>query len=112
MSRDDGGYVSLSCLLCGRVRPGRLVNLTEAGLALASRGLSASAAQVRRAKVPPGIYRADEVGHRGDTGSGQYLTSMKLRPITQPAASMALSDYQRLALDVDDVVLGGLLGLT
>jgi len=25
---------------------------------------------------------------------------------------MALSDYQRLALDVDDVVLGDLLGLT
>jgi len=29
-----------------------------------------------------------------------------------PLASMALSDYQRLALDVDDVVLGDLLGLT
>lgn len=112
VSRDDGGYVSLSCLLCGRIRPGRLVNLTEAGLALASRGLSASAAQVRRAKVPPGLYRADEVSHRGDTGAGQYLTSLKLRPIITPLASLALSDYQRLALDVDDVVLGELLGLT
>ena len=111
VSRDDGGFVSVSCLLTGRVRPGRLVNLTEAGLSMASRGLSPSAAKVRRANVPAGLYRAEEVAHRGDTGPGQYLTSLKLRPIVSPAPFTLLSDSERLALDVDDVILSNLLGL-
>lgn len=99
-TRADGGYVEVSCMLCPRVRPGRLVALTPAGLAAATQGLSPSAAQVRRAQVPPGMYRCDEVQHRGDTGGGDYRTSMKLRPVTSPAPSAILSETDRLLLDI------------
>lgn len=82
--RDDAGRVNVTTLLAPYVRPGRLVRLTVDGLALAQQGLSASAAQVARANVPPGRYRVESVQHRGSTGSGDFLTSMVLRPILAP----------------------------
>jgi len=83
-SRDDAGRVNLTTLLAPYVRPGRLVRLTQDGLALAQQGLSASAAQVARANVPPGRYRVESVQHRGSTGGGEFLTSMVLRPVLAP----------------------------
>lgn len=78
--RVDGGRVRVECLLCPRVRVGRLVRLTPAGLALALQGLSPSAQQQAYALVPPGLYRLDEVTHRGSTSSGDWTTTMLLRP--------------------------------
>lgn len=83
-ARDDAGFVTLTTLLTGAVRPGRLVRLDEGGLALAQQGLSASAAQARRANVPPGRYRVESVSHRGDTGGGEFSTTMRLRPVIAP----------------------------
>ena len=82
--RDDAGRVNVTTLLAPYVRPGRLVRLTLDGLALAQQGLSASAAQVARANVPPGRYRVDSVQHRGSTGGGEFLTTMVLRPVVSP----------------------------
>lgn len=79
-TRADGGRVSVECLLCPRILPGRLVMLTEAGLALALQGLSASETQTALAEVPPGLYRCDEVAHRGSTSGGEWTTTMLLRP--------------------------------
>ena len=82
--RVDGGYVELTCFLCPRVRPGRLVRLTPGGLALAEQGLSPKLAAVQRAQIPPGLYRADDVSHRGTTGDGDFTTTLKLRPVVLP----------------------------
>ena len=82
--RDDAGYVSVTCLLAPAVRPGRLVRLTEDGLGLAQQGLTPSVAQARRANIPPGLYRVEEVTHRGDTTDGPFNTTMRLRPVTAP----------------------------
>jgi hypothetical protein len=78
--RADGGRVRIECLLCPRVRVGRLVRLTPAGLALALQGLSPSQQQQAYAMVPPGLYRLDEVEHKGSTSSGDWTTTMLLRP--------------------------------
>lgn len=82
--RADGGRIIAECLLCPRLRPGRLVRLTEGGLGLASQGLSATLDQISRADVPPGLYRLDEINHMGDTGGGDWTSRMTLRAITQP----------------------------
>ena len=86
-TKSDGGFVEVACMLCPRVLPGRIVALTPGGLALSSQGLSPAASQVRRAMVPPGAYRCEEVMHRGDTRGGEYRTTMKLRPVTGPEAN-------------------------
>lgn len=86
VDRGDAGHVNLTTFMCARIRPGRLVNLTEAGLALATQGLSPLAREARRAKVPPGLYRCEEIAHRGDTGPGTFLSSMKLRPVVAAAS--------------------------
>ena len=82
--RDDAGFVTVTCLLTGAVRPGRLVRLTTDGLGLTQEGLSPSVAQVRRANVPPGRYRVESVSHRGDTGGGEFSTTIRMRPIIAP----------------------------
>jgi hypothetical protein len=82
--RVDGGYVEMTCFLCPRLRPGRLLRLTPGGLALAEQGLSPSALAIQRARVPPGLYRMDEVVHRGTTGPGEATTTAKLRPVVLP----------------------------
>jgi hypothetical protein len=79
--RDDAGRIVVDCLMCPRIRPGRLVTLTAGGLALVQQGLSATLQQINKAKVPPGNYRCDEVHHRGDTGGGEWTTTMTLRPV-------------------------------
>ena len=78
--RDDAGRVVVECLLSPKIKPGRLVLLTPAGLALANLGLSPTIQQIQQAQVPPGLYRADEVAHSGDTGSGDWTTRILLRP--------------------------------
>jgi hypothetical protein len=79
--RDDGGFVRADCLLCPRLLPGRLVRLTEAGLALALQGLSPTEQQIAYAQVPPGLYRLEEVTHTGATSDmDRWTTSMLLRP--------------------------------
>lgn len=78
--RDDAGRVVAECLLCPRLRVGRLVNLTEAGLALALQGLSPSQQAIAMANVPPGLYRLDELNHRGATSGTEQTTRMLLRP--------------------------------
>ncbi len=79
--RDDGGFVRADCLLCPRLLPGRLVRLTEAGLALALQGLSPTEQQKAYAQVPPGLYRLEEVTHTGSTSDMErWTTSMLLRP--------------------------------
>jgi len=83
--RDDGGRVVAECLLCPRLRPGRLVTLTPGGLALVNQGLSPTIQQINQANVPPGNYRLDEVTHGGDTGEGEWTTRMLLRPIVEPS---------------------------
>jgi hypothetical protein len=83
-SRLDGGRVEATCLLCPRLRVGRLVRLTEAGLSLATQGLSPTLAQIAKANVPPGLYRLDEVVHSGDTGGGEWTTRMLLRATIEP----------------------------
>lgn len=105
VDRGDAGHVNLTTFMCARIRPGRLVNLTEAGL---STGMTLRASANLRAKVPPGLYRCDEVSHRGDTGPGTFLTSMKLRPIVAAASFELLTDAQRALLD-DQTLLALLL---
>ena len=78
--RVDGGRVRVECFLCPRAVVGRLVRLTPGGLGLVSQGLSASAKQQANALVPPGLYRLEEVEHRGDTSGADWTTSMLLRP--------------------------------
>lgn len=78
--RVAGGRVQIECLLCPRIRPGRLLSLTPAGLSLAVQGLSPDAAQVALAAVPPGLYRVDEVAHRGSTSGPDWTTTATLRP--------------------------------
>lgn len=78
--RDSGGRVIVECLLCPRIRVGRLVQLTEAGLSAALQGLAPQIQQIALAKVPPGLYRCDEVSHRGSTTGGDWTTTMTLRP--------------------------------
>jgi len=79
--RDDGGFIRAECLLCPRLLPGRLVRLTEAGLALALQGLSPTEQQVTYAQVPPGLYRLEEVTHTGSTSDMErWTTTMLLRP--------------------------------
>lgn len=87
--RDSGGRVIVECLLCPRILPGRLVRLTPAGLALALQGLSPQAQQVAYAQVPPGLYRCDEVTHRGSTTDlSTWTTTMVLRPgVALPGAA-------------------------
>lgn len=103
--RVDGGYVEVTCFLCPRIRPGRLVLLTPGGLALAAQGLSPKLAAIQRAQVPPGLYRADEVLHAGDTGGGDFLSKFKLRPVVLPDAGGNL--YQGVDLNALALVLGG-----
>ena len=97
---EDGGDVSVACLLCPRIRPGRLVRLTPAGLALAAQGLSPRAAQVTRAKVRPGLYRVEQIRHSGTTGPDRFESSMRLRAITLGTPGVVLSDAMRLLLDL------------
>ena len=78
--RADGGRVRVECLLTPRIRVGRLVRLTPGGLALALQGLSPDAKQQAYALVPPGLYRCDEVAHRGSTTGSDWTTTMLLRP--------------------------------
>ena len=79
--RDDGGFVRADCLLSPGLLPGRLVRLTEAGLALALQGLSPTEQQVQYAQVPPGLYRLEEVYHQGSTTDmDRWTSSMLLRP--------------------------------
>ncbi|HEY8380285.1 MAG TPA: hypothetical protein VIK91_27555 [Nannocystis sp.] len=78
--RVDGGRVQVECLLCPRILPGRLVRLSESGLALALQGLSPTETQAALAQVPPGLYRCDEVSHRGATSGADWTTAMTLRP--------------------------------
>lgn len=82
--RDDGGRILAECLLCPRLRVGRLVRLTPAGLSSSLQGLSPSIQQIQRARVPPGLYRLDELAHQGDTGGGPWSTRLTLRPTVQP----------------------------
>lgn len=103
--RVDGGYVDLTCFLCPRIRPGRLVRLTPGGLALAEQGLSPKQAAIQRAQVPPGLYRADVVTHRGTTGPGEAVTNLKLRPVVLPEGAGNL--YQGVDLNALTLVLGG-----
>lgn len=81
--RDDGGRIIVECLLSPRLRVGRLVRLTEAGLALPLQGLSPSLQQIQRARVPPGLYRLDELEHVGDTGPGEWTSRLTLRTVVQ-----------------------------
>jgi hypothetical protein len=78
--RVDGGRVQVECLLCPRLRVGRLVRLTEAGLSLALQGLSPTEVQIALAEVPPGLYRLDEVSHRGATSGEEWTSTLLLRP--------------------------------
>lgn len=79
--RDEGGRVRVVSLLCPNVLPGRLVRLTEAGLAAALQGLSPSEQQIAYAQVPPGLYRCDEIAHTGSTTDmDRWTSSMVLRP--------------------------------
>ena len=96
----EGGFVSVTCFLCPRIRPGRLVRLTAGGLALTEHGLTPTADQVKRAQVPPGIYRCEEVEHRGTTGPGEFQTTMRLRPIVSAVASTNITDAERLLIDL------------
>lgn len=82
--RIDGGRVRVECLLCPRLRVGRLVRLTPAGLALAVQGLSPDAQQVAFALVPPGLYRLDAIEHRGQTSGGDWTSVLTLRPGVAP----------------------------
>jgi|GEM_PF-4700362 len=77
--RDDVGRVVAECFLCTRLKVGRLVRLTAGGMALSMQGLSPTLVQIQSAKVPPGLYRLDEVTHSGDTGDGDFTTRMLLR---------------------------------
>mgnify|MGYP006324074823 FL=1 len=92
--RVDGGYVEMTCFLCPRLRPGRLLRLTP------------SARAVQRARVPPGLYRMDEVTHRGTTGGGDFTTTAKLRPVVLPDAdpggNLNVQDLNLLA-----IIMGG-----
>ena len=104
--RVDGGYVEMTCFLCPRLRPGRLLRLTPGGLALAEQGLTPSARAVQRARVPPGLYRMDEVTHRGTTGPGEATTTAKLRPVVLPDADPGgLQGVQDLGLLA--IIMGG-----
>ena len=79
--RDEAGRVRVVSLLCPRILPGRLVRLTEAGLALALQGLSPTEQQITFAQVPPGLYRCDEIRHSGSTTDmDNWTSSMVLRP--------------------------------
>lgn len=79
--RDEGGRVRVVSLLCPRVLPGRLVRLTESGLAAALQGLSPKEQQITYAQVPPGLYRCDEITHSGSTTDmDRWTSSMVLRP--------------------------------
>jgi hypothetical protein len=79
--RDDGGRVRIECLLCPRILPGHLVNLTPGGLALALQGLSPTDQQIAYAQVPPGFYRCEEVSHTGSTSDmDRWTTTALLRP--------------------------------
>lgn len=79
--RDDGGRVVVECLLTPRARVGRLMLLTPGGLALALQGLAPSEKQATLAKVPPGLYRVDDLVHVGDTSSmDTWDTRVLLRP--------------------------------
>lgn len=100
--RVDGGYVEFTCFLCPRLRPGRLTRLTPGGLALAEQGLTPSARAVQRARVPPGLYRMDEVAHSGTTGDGDYLTRVRCRPVVLPDAINGDLD-----IDPNDLIMGG-----
>lgn len=82
--RDDGGRIIVECLLCPRLRVGRLVRLTPAGLSLGLQGLSPGLQAIQRARVPPGLYRLDELSHQGDTGGGGWSSTLTLRPTVQP----------------------------
>jgi hypothetical protein len=77
--RDDAGRIVAECFLCPRLKVGRLVELSEAGLSLTMAGLSPQLAEIQKANVPPGLYRLDEVSHAGDTGGGDWTTRMLLR---------------------------------
>lgn len=104
--RVDGGYVEMTCFLCPRLRPGRLLRLTPGGLALAEQGLSPSVRAKQRARVPPGLYRMDEVAHRGTTGDGEATTTAKLRPVVLPDADPGgLQNVQDLGLLA--IIMGG-----
>lgn len=79
--KDAGGFVQVVSFMCPRIRPGRLVRLTTGGLALAEQGLTPTAEQIKRAQVPPGVYRCERVEHRGTTGPGEFTSTMRLRPV-------------------------------
>jgi hypothetical protein len=76
----DGGKVRVECMLCPRLKVGRLVRLTEGGLALQLQGLSPNVAQIIRSKIKPGLYRLDAITHTGDTGRGPWSSVLTLRP--------------------------------
>lgn len=78
-AREDGGLVSVSCFLCPRIRPGRLVRLTPGGLGLLGQGTTATPVQVERAQVPPGVYRCERIEH---TGTSVFRSTMLLRPLS------------------------------
>lgn len=99
-SKDDGGFVTVTCLLCPRIRPGRLVRLTEDGLALAQQGLSAPQRAVQRAQVPPGLYRCESAQHVGTTGPGDFHTTLKLRPVVAPQVGGLLGATDLLLIDL------------
>lgn len=99
--RQDGGYIQAECLLCPRLRVGRIVVLTEGGLAQTLQGLSPSLQEIIRAQVPPGQYRLDEVSHQGDTGPGTWSSKMLMKPITTPIVGEKLGLTDLLLLDLE-----------
>lgn len=99
-ARVDGGQVEVRCFLCPRIRPGRLVRLTAGGLALTAQGLAPTAEQVKQAQVPPGLYRCEQIEHRGTTGPGEFQSTMRLRAIVSAQPVGTLTDTERLLIDL------------
>lgn len=77
--RLEGGFVGVQTLMMPTALPGRLLPLSAAALGLES---VPTPAQIRRAEVPPGIYRIEEVSHDGTTSAGgDFVTAMRLKPM-------------------------------
>jgi hypothetical protein len=72
--RLEGGFVEVRSLLTPAILPGRLFLLSATALGLEG----AAPAEILRADVPPGLYRAEEVRHEGSTSAGgDFDTTIK-----------------------------------
>lgn len=94
--RPRPGQLECKAYLSPAVAPGRLVRVDDATGAAS------------------GVYRCDTVAHNIGSNASEEAETVVLLSLKRPAApggTQYLTDLQRLALDVDDAVLDGLLGL-